>query len=173
MFFRLFIYFIPLLLVVSSFAQERCGTVAYELARQLRNPKKESIDQFEKWMKKALDQKKDISSAQRTMSTLTIPVVIHIIHNGEPIGTGLNISDAQILSQLKVLNDDFNRLNADQVNTPSLFLSVAGSFDVQFVLAQQDPNGLITNGIDRIRGSQSSWTSNDNYLLKSQSYWPN
>jgi hypothetical protein len=56
---------------------------------------------------------------------VVIPVVVHILHNGEPLGTGRNISVAQIQSQMDVLNEDFNRLNADQVNAPAVFAVVA------------------------------------------------
>jgi hypothetical protein len=50
-----------------------------------------------------------------------IPVVVHVVHNGEAIGSGSNISDAQIASQIKVLNNDFKRFNADTSKTPSNF----------------------------------------------------
>ena len=40
---------------------------------------------------------------------MSIPVVFHVLYN-TPIQ---NISDAQILSQLEVMNDDFNRTNSD------------------------------------------------------------
>jgi hypothetical protein len=43
--------------------------------------------------------------------TVVIPVVVHILHNGEPVGTGHNLSDEQVESQIKVLNEDFRRLN--------------------------------------------------------------
>jgi hypothetical protein len=161
-----------LALHVPSFSQERCGTTEYEKSRN-KNQQKESTDQFEKWMSSKLSRRSKIPfSVQATQTTYSIPVVVHIIHNGEPIGTGLNLSEAQINSQLKVLNDDFNRLNADQTNTPALFLPVAASFSVQFILAKQDPDGLPTNGIVRIRGSKSSWSSAENFAIKSQSYWP-
>jgi hypothetical protein len=160
------------LLPLSTYAQERCGTVEYEKKLERQNPKR-TEDGFERWMAQHLNQLlKNSQRAERTQTTLTIPVVVHIVHNGEPIGTGLNISDAQVLSQMTVLNNDFNRLNADQMNTPSLFQPVAGSFDVQFVLAKQDPNGIATNGIVRVKGSKTSWSFNDDFLLKSQSYWP-
>ncbi len=155
-----------------SVAQIRCGTVEYQKQLQLNNPAKETTKQFEKWMSEKVAKTTTWQSNQRTQATYTIPVVVHIIHNGESIGTGLNISDAQILSQIKVLNNDFQRLNADQVNTPSVFQGVAGAFDIQFVLAKQDPDGLPTTGIVRVKGSKSSWTSNENYSLKAQSYWP-
>lgn len=158
----------------SAFTQERCGTTQYESLLKELNPKKETTDSFEKWMLNKLDRSgKTPLSTQRIQASYSIPVVIHVIHNGEAVGTGINISDAQIASQIKVLNNDFNRLNADQSNTPTIFQSVASSFDVQFVLAKQDPNGLATNGIVRVKGSKSIWSAiNDNYALKSQSYWP-
>ena len=163
------------LFIGSAFAQERCGTVQYEKMMNQRNPKRGTKEQFENWLQQKMQPQQKAKGAQakqQTQATYTIPIVVHVIHNGEPIGTGVNISDAQILSQLKVLNNDFNRLNEDQTNTPALFQSVAGSFDVQFVLAKQDPNGLATNGIRRVQGSKSAWSLSDNFLLKSQSYWP-
>ncbi len=161
------------LLPLSTYAQGRCGTVEYEKKLERQNPKR-TVDGFERWMAQHVNQElKNSQRAERTQTTLTIPVVVHIVHNGEPIGTGLNISDAQVFSQMVVLNNDFNRLNADQANTPTLFQPVAGSFDAQFVLAKQDPNGIATTGIVRVKGSKTSWTSSsDDFLLKSQSYWP-
>lgn len=133
------------LVPLSTYAQGRCGTVEYEKKLERQNPKR-TEDGFERWMAQHVNQRlKNSQRAERTQTTLTIPVVVHIIHNGEPIGTGLNISDAQVFSQMVVLNNDFNRLNADQTNTPSLFQPVAGSFDIQFVLAKQDPNGIATD----------------------------
>ena len=113
-----------------------------------------------------------LRQSSRTQATYQIPVVVHVIHNGEAIGSGTNIPDAQILSQISVLNKDYNRLNADAGNTPAEFQSVAGAFNVEFVLAKQDHEGLATNGIVRVQGTKSSWTMNDNYQLKSFSYWP-
>jgi hypothetical protein len=37
------------------------------------------------------------------------------VHNGEAVGSGINISDAQILSQISVLNEDYKRMNSDAV----------------------------------------------------------
>jgi Pregnancy-associated plasma protein-A len=171
---RLSIFLFAYTVASYSVAQQRCSTVEYEKMLRARNPKKESIEQFEKWMKAKHER---VNSAplgsQRTQTTYLIPVVVHVIHNNEPIGTGVNISDEQINSQIQVLNDDFNRLNADKANTFSVFQSVAGSFDIQFVLAKQDPDGIATNGIVRVKGVKSTWNySTDNSLLKSQSYWP-
>jgi hypothetical protein len=130
----------------------------------------EKSEVFERWLGERGAKIKKEKSNQRTQATYQIPVVVHVIHNGQTDPT--NIPDAQILSQIKVLNADFNRTNPDVNLTPSDFLGVAGSMDVEFVLAKQDPDGLPSNGIVRVLGSQSSWSINDNYKLKALSYWP-
>lgn len=82
-------------------------------------------------------------------STIIIPVVVHVLHRGEVIGVGRNIGDAQIQSQIAVLNEDFRKLNADRVNTPVAFQPVAADPNFEFRLACIDPNGNQTNGITR------------------------
>lgn len=82
-------------------------------------------------------------------ATIIIPVVVHVLHRGEAVGVGRNISDAQIQSQIDVLNEDFRRLNADAVNTPGVFQGVAADANFEFRLACIDPNGNATNGITR------------------------
>lgn len=89
---------------------------------------------------------------------ITIPVVVHVLHRGEAIGTGRNISDAQIQSQIDVLNEDFSRLNADRVNTPAWFAQFAVDFKFEFKLACQDPAGLSTNGILRKLTDKSNFS---------------
>ncbi len=74
---------------------------------------------------------------------LTIPVVIHIIHKGEAVGTGTNISTAQIQSAIDNLNTAYsNGAPYNGVNT-----------DIQFCLAQRDPSGNPHTGINRVNGS--------------------
>lgn len=131
----------------------------------------ENREQFEQWMERRLRAKRP-RDLQRQQAVFQIPIVVHVLHAGEPIGTGRNISDAQILSQIAVLNKDYQRLNADASMTPTEFQGVAGSLDLEFVLAKQDPEGFATNGIVRIQGPQPSWSINENYNLKAMSYWP-
>ena len=128
---------------------------------------------FEKWMQLRKQVQLQMNGMKRSqVGPYNIPVVVHIIHNGEPLGIGTNISDEQILSQINVLNKDFKRLNADANQTPGLFQPVAGSLDIQFVLARQDPNGAPTSGIVRKRGGKTSYVMADDATLKAQSYWP-
>lgn len=82
-------------------------------------------------------------------ATIIIPVVVHVLHRNEVIGFGRNISVAQIQSQIDVLNEDFRRLNADRVNTPTAFQAVAADPNFEFRLACIDPSGNPTNGITR------------------------
>jgi hypothetical protein len=157
-------------LSLQLFAQDRCGTVEYTRTLHI-NPALHKIE-FEQWLgEKALQQRHGRQSRKQA-PPYKIPVVVHIIHNGEAIGNGPNVSEAQVLSQIRALNADFNRENADAANTPAEFADNAGSLDIEFVLAKQDPDGLATNGIVRVNGGRSSWTISDNYAIKSKSYWP-
>ena len=54
------------------------------------------------------------------------------------------------------MNNDFGRLNADTVKTPSEFVSLAGRINLEFVLAKQSPDGMVTNGIQRVKGTKKS-----------------
>jgi len=161
------------LTIQSSNAQERCATVPYTKQLLERNVVREDKARFEEWLQRRMTERRIQMDTQRKQATTyRVPVVVHVIHNGEPVGTGSNISDEQILSQIAVLNRDFQRLNADASNTPASFLPVAGSLDIEFVMAKQTPDGLPTNGIVRVQGTRTQWTINDNYELKSLSYWP-
>ncbi|MEP7143530.1 MAG: M43 family zinc metalloprotease [Ferruginibacter sp.] len=86
-----------------------------------------------------------------------IPVVIHLLYkNAEQ-----NITDAQIISQIDVLNKDFRMLNNDRANTPEAFKSLAGDSRIQFCLAQVDPQGKPAKGIDRKYTTRDFFTTDD------------
>lgn len=155
---------------VTVHGQDRCGTAAYEESRH-DNPALHKID-FEQWLSKTMSRQRLNRNGRTEAAPYKIPVVVHIIHNGEALGSGANITDAQVFSQIQVLNEDFRRQNADASNTPVEFASVAGSLDIEFVLAKQDPEGQATTGIVRLNGGRSSWSMNNNYALKELSYWP-
>jgi len=80
---------------------------------------------------------------------LRIPVVIHVIHTGEAVGTGANLSVAQIQAQLDILNEDFGAQNDNFNQTPAQWTSVIGNPNIQFCLANVDPAGNPSNGITR------------------------
>ncbi len=80
---------------------------------------------------------------------IIIPVVVHIVWNS----TAQNISDAQVLSQIDVLNKDFNGQNADRSKVPAYFSALAADCGISFVLAKRDPQGKPCNGIVRKQSS--------------------
>ena len=94
-------------------------------------------------------------------STYTLPVVVHIIHNGEAVGTGSNISQAHVQSQLDVLNEDYRNLNADGALVPSVFKPLRDDAQFQFVAATRAPGGavLAEPGIDRVSRAARGFTA--------------
>ncbi|WP_201743841.1 GEVED domain-containing protein [Hymenobacter busanensis] len=97
-------------------------------------------------------------TAQRgTAITVTIPVVVHVLYNT----AAQNISDAQIQSQIAVLNEDYHKLNADYTKTPAAFAGLVADVGVQFVLAKQTPTGAATTGIERKQTTKTSWGTDD------------
>ncbi|MEQ8337192.1 MAG: choice-of-anchor J domain-containing protein [Cyclobacteriaceae bacterium] len=168
---RAIVAILMILQVATSFAQERCAT-NYTPANQYII---HQSDQFESWISEMRNQKKELRQFQSARSNVvyTIPVVFHIIHNGESIGTGVNISDQRIQEQIDVLNKDFRRENEDASSTPLVFQPVAADTEINFVLAKQTPEGLPSNGVVRVQGSKTQYNaSQDDALLKSESYWP-
>lgn len=167
-FFLLFIF-----ISVTSNSQDRCGTIEYTNQLKRLGILHESNDQFEKWLnEKLLLRSRNDKNRRLQATSYTIPVVVHVIHNGESAGIGTNISDQQVISQIAVLNKDFARENDDAVNTPPEFQPVAGASSIRFVLAQNDPSGLPTTGITRVKGFKADYTIEDNIELKALSYWP-
>jgi|ERR1043165_3384304 hypothetical protein len=93
-----------------------------------------------------------------------IPVVFHIIHQGGEE----NIPDANIYDQMRILNEDFNKRNADQSQVIPWFQPRIADAGIEFRLANIDPSGNATNGIERINSCQT-YMGNDFSKLHT---WP-
>ena len=153
-----------LLVSLVALGQDRCATPSQPFLQ---------AQAFEQWMgQKKFERLFQGTTARSEAEVYLLPVVVHVVHNGEEIGVGGNLSEAKIQQQIGILNEDFRRRNADAINTPSIFQSIAADVEVQFVLAKQNPDRQATNGIVRIEGSQSSYTFSNDILLKQESYWP-
>lgn len=159
---RIGIVVFTLFLSFTLVAQQKCGTI------------EPSTGEFENWISARLEQKRKLKqSFDFKPPVYQIPVVVHIFHKGEAIGTGTNLSDERIKAQIDSLTADFRRQNADAVNTPSDFTDVAVDAEIEFVLARQDPSGKPTNGIVRVDGIKNTYRVNsDKALLRTESYWP-
>lgn len=154
------LFLISMLFTTHLKSQERCGTKA------------PTTGEFENWISTKIEERK--ARAEQPLALLyQIPVVVHVFHKGQPVGTGVNLSEERIKAQIDSLTADFRRMNADAMNTPAEFLPVAADIEIEFVLAKQDPAGNPTNGIVRLQGSKNSYRANtDQALLRSESYWP-
>lgn len=135
----------------------RCGTVEYEKYLQEKNPQRMSETQFEAWLAPLVQKEKALrTNSKKAAAVITIPVVVHVIHSGQPVGTAPNIVDAQVQSQITVLNQDFRKMAGTPGGTSTN--PVAADVEIQFVLAKVDPNGNPTNGIDRVNMCQAQWS---------------
>lgn len=105
---------------------------------------------------------------------IQVPVVFHVIHSGEAIGTGKNISDAKLLAQLVTINQDFRRLNSGQTSLPAAFKGMTDDVLIEFCLATKDPSGNATTGITRSQGQSGaySWSTFD-ANVKPNTIWDN
>ena len=125
-------------------AQHWCGTVENQKKIFEDNPElKKEIKKKEHFFNEL--QKNHSEKRLGNEDPYVIPVVFHVIYEDEVD----NISIDQIEDQMRIINDDFARLNADTINTPSVFAEVAGDTKIQFRLAKLDPDGHCTQGVTR------------------------
>ncbi|MFM8487122.1 MAG: hypothetical protein ACKOCH_12365, partial [Bacteroidota bacterium] len=153
---------VSFLLSVAGFvsAQHRSCAAEEVLQQQLRdNP---SMRQEVERIMQHTEQFIERGGAQDRL-VVTIPVVVHVVY----YNSTQNVSDAQIASQIDVLNADFRRLNADACNTPSAWQGIAADCEVNFCMAQQDPSGNPTNGVVRVQTTVNGFSTNDNVKFSS------
>lgn len=134
-----------------------CGTMNHLHEMEMNDPqlmnRMQSIElRSQDWIKQ------QTGTANKVSAVVTIPVVVHVVYNT----TSQNISEAQINSQITILNQDFRKLNADVSLVPSAFAGLVADCEIQFCLAQRDPNGNATTGIVRKQTSVTSFSTNDN-----------
>ncbi len=134
------------------FAQDlkHCGTD--EAIRQLYQAHPELYQSFVD-NENAYNAKITANKGMQSVTVYTIPVVFHVLHqNGVE-----NISDAQIIDGINILNRDMRKLNADTINITPKFAPLASDIRIVFKLAQLDPQGNCTNGIDRIYTAKTNY----------------
>lgn len=166
-FFSLFIFiFLP------AFSQTPpCGTMQHLQQAIQENPSlKVKMQQIDDLVLQRLANMQNQSGAEQT-GVITIPVVFHVVYHG----SNQNISNAQLMSQLDVLNEDYRRLNADTIYTPTQYQSIASDAHIEFCLAMRDPNNMPTSGITRTYTQTIVFNTNDNVKFNSSgghNAWP-
>ena len=131
--------------VASLFAQEsphRCGTNQYIDQIAISHPEiKDQQQQIQHKITLATNNNQYVTDK----TVRIIPIVFHVVHTGGDE----NISDAQILDQLNILNKAFRRKNADSTSIPVPFKPAFADANIEFRLATIDPQGNCTSGITR------------------------
>jgi hypothetical protein len=142
-------------LLSGGYAQRNCGSMEHHQHLLDNNPGMiQAREQIEEQTRRFT---KENSTDKVTGIVYTIPVVVHVVYRT----AAENISDAQVQSQIDVLNEDFRLLNADRVNTPAFFAGLRSDVEIQFCLAKTDPNGAATTGITRTVTTRTSFGTND------------
>lgn len=152
------------------FAQdEKCATMQNLEASYAKDP---SLKQRTLESEQALQAWLANNSSSLGGVVVSIPVVFHIIHNGEEIGTGNNVDDELVMYQLQRLNDDFRLLNEDALTSEHPFFADQVDSEIEFCMAQRDPEGDATTGIVRHYIEGESWTIDEiNELIKPGTIW--
>lgn len=147
---------IVLLLVVISTAaaQEKCGTSALKTERLQDSAIAQRVTEIENFTQNWIQ-----NSSVTQREVVTLPIVVHVLY----ANATQNISEAQIQSQIDILNADFRKMNADFNTTPAAFQTVAADTEIEFCLASIDPEGNPTSGITRTEVDEDFDIENDYY----------
>jgi len=136
------------------------------ITNRLTNQEILSNPEYAKGRENAIQQNSQwLSKDNKQINTISLPVVIHIIHrqSHSNIGTGTNISNEQIEDAIRTLNEDYSKTNPEYPNPPrTTFLSYWGNPELEFCLATTDPNGNVTSGITRTATIKNSFDADDN-----------
>lgn len=97
-----------------------------------------------------------------------IPVVVHVIHHGEPVGEGHNLPDEQIEGQIRIINEDFRRKEGTRGfnSHPD-----GGDARIEFVLAKTAPDGTATGGVVRVNANTVENPIQPNSLFDFYAYY--
>lgn len=142
----------------------RCVSTEYTKSKQQKG-QIPSDEAFEAWLAPKINEIKRLRQIGRLPSVISIPVVVHVIHNGDAIGVNENIANGQVLSQIQVFNEDFRKI----AGSPGDGLGVDTT--IEFCLAQIDPNGNPTNGIDRRNLGIATFNSAAVETAKASTIW--
>jgi hypothetical protein len=135
-------------------AKRSCATLQVHFSLLDEHPEfRENLAEIERFTRRAAA---GDAAGMRT-GLVTIPVVVHVVHRLP----AENISDAQIKSQIRALNKDYQATNTDKSKVPAPFKSLFGNPQIKFALARRDPDGKRTNGITRTKTTRSSFGPDD------------
>jgi PKD repeat protein len=164
------------LTTVVAFAQTKvlyCGTDEMRINTLKQNPeiakavikRDAQLENFTQTFVQNFQANKQAQKTTTTSATYIIPIVFHVIHN---YGVE-NISEAQLKDGIDMLNKTFRKQRADTASIVSAFKSIHADCDIEFRLAQKDPNGNCHSGINRIASTLTNLGQHD---VKNLIHWP-
>lgn len=136
-------------------AQRNCGTM--DQHQHLMNTHPEMQENRELLEQHTQRYVREHGEEKATGIVYNIPVVVHVVYRV----AAENITDAQVQSQIDVLNEDYRLLNLDAANAPSLFAALRTDAEINFCLAKRDPAGAATTGITRTVTTRTTFGTND------------
>lgn len=118
--------------------------------------------EWDSWFNQKVEEyKASMASGRSQMINYTIPVIVHIIHGGQAVGSFPNLAQGQVNSQITVLNADFAGTGLNNANLPAVFAAVKANTGITFCLAQKNPAGvtLAEPGIERLNYTTQGWNN--------------
>ena len=120
-------------------------------------------EEWNNWFNKQVESFKQSQSANKNLSTnYTIPVIFHVVHGGQNVGSFPNLSQAQLNSQITILNNDYagGGFNVGNFSSTGFAQSLVANCNINFCLALKNPSGtgLSEPGIERINYNSNGWS---------------
>lgn len=138
--------------------QDPCVTMEQDRISRARFPQRGTLGELEIAIQKRIEAIRQLQKSGKTEAVeISIPIIVHVVHNGEAVGTGTNISQAQVQSQIAVLNEDFRKM----MGTPGYNTNPVGAdIQINFCLSPVDVNGaaMTEPGIHRYNGNRADWS---------------
>ena len=168
----LFCLLSPIVQAQTLRSQQQCATMQMDSILRAKHPELGTLNDLERELQqKILAIKKQMQSGRLAATVITIPVVVHVVHNGEAVGVGRNMSQAQVQAQLLTLNEDYRRKPGTRGFNSN---PIGADIEIEFCLAALDRQGkpMAEPGIDRVNGSRANWGRDDiEGVLKPSTYW--
>ncbi|MCP4123888.1 MAG: PKD domain-containing protein [Bacteroidetes bacterium] len=135
-----------------------CASYEAELEMRERYPEVGTIEEFEARLAPLVEATKLRMQNGERRAITKIPVVFHVIHNGESVGVGNNLSSTYINAQLEQLNNDYRKITGTSGDNSD---PVGADTEIEFCMAIRTPEGtaLAEPGINRINRNTAGWTA--------------
>ena len=118
-------------------------------------------DAYENWVQAEIKKQEQFANSKKVSVVYNIPIIFHIIHTGQAVGSGYNIAASKITQQIARLNADYRKTNTDQSTylTQASFIAAAADCEINFCAALVSPSGsvLAEPGIERINATSKGW----------------